>query len=141
MAWWIWVLAAFVLLALEFATTTMHVGFFAAGALVVGLMEALGIALPLWGELLLFTAVSLAAFVFVRPLLVKRLRLDEAPPVDPLVGETATPLEDIGIAQIGRAELRGTTWSARNVGDAPLTRGQRCTVAGIDGLVIHIKPS
>src|SRR5688500_5982631 len=31
MAWWIWVLIGFALLALEFVTTTMHIGLFALG--------------------------------------------------------------------------------------------------------------
>ena len=34
--------------------------------------------------------------------------------VDSLVGEIAMPLDDIVPGAVGRAELRGTVWSARN---------------------------
>ena len=40
---------------------------------------------------------------------------------------------------VGRAELRGTVWSARNAGTTPLLKGQRCSVTAIDRLMIFIK--
>jgi len=141
MSWWIWVLAGLALLALEFASSTMHIGFFAVGAFVVAMLVGLGMHLPLWGQLAIFTSVSILAFVFVRPILVRKLKLDFKPQVDTMIGESAMPLEDIGPAQIGKAEMRGTSWSARNVGETSLTRGQRCVVAGVEGIVLHIKAS
>jgi membrane protein implicated in regulation of membrane protease activity len=119
----------------------MHVGFFAVGALVVGLLVALGVDLPLWSQLLIFTVVSLIAFFFLRPILVRKLKLDQKRVVDSLVGELALALEDIGVGGNGRAEMRGTTWSARNIGETALIRGQRCTVTAVDGLVIHLRAS
>jgi len=139
MSWWIWVLAGLALLAAEFASTTMHIGFFAVGAFVVALLVGVGLVIPLWGQIAIFTIVSLLAFAFVRPILVRKLKLDFKPNVDTLIGERAIATEDIDVAGLGRAEMRGTTWSARNVGEAALTRGQRCVVAGIEGLVLHIK--
>ena len=141
MTWWIWVLAGLALLAVEFVSTTMHLGFFAIGALIVALLVGLGVDLPLWGQLAIFTLTSLFAFVFIRPALVRKLKLDFQPQVDPIVGETAMALEDMQVQQMGKAEMRGTQWSARNVGETMLTRGQRCVVASIEGLVIGIKAS
>lgn len=139
MAWWIWVLIGFVLLAVEMASTTMHIAFFAVGAFVVALLAAFGVHLPLWGELLVFTGVSLAAFFFVRPYVVRRLRLNETRVVDSLIGEQAIALDDIAPASIGKAEMRGTTWSARNIGETSLARGQRCVVTHVEGLVLHVR--
>ncbi|MBV8518893.1 MAG: NfeD family protein [Acidobacteria bacterium] len=139
MAWWIWVLIGFVLLAVEMASTTMHIAFFAVGAFVVAVLVAVGVHLPLWGELLVFTGVSLAAFFFVRPYVVRRLRLNETRVVDTLVGEQAIALDDIAPASIGKAEMRGTTWSARNIGETSLARGQRCVVTHVEGLVLHVR--
>lgn len=139
MSWWIWVVIGFVLLAAEFASTTMHIAFFAVGAWVVAILVGLGVELPLWGQLLVFTGVSLVAFFFVRPAVMRRLKLDEKKVVDSLVGETATSLEDIGPGGMGRAEMRGSTWSVRNVGETALHRGQRCTVASVEGLVLHVR--
>ncbi len=58
-----------------------------------------------------------------------------------MIGAQAIATEDILVAGLGKAEMRGTTWSARNVGETALARGQRCVVAGIEGLVLHIKAS
>jgi membrane protein implicated in regulation of membrane protease activity len=140
MAWWIWVLIAFALLALEMASTTLHVGLFAIGALTVALLDVLGVELSLTAELFIFTIVSLAALLVVRPILVRKLRLNVSKPVDSLIGEVATVTDDvIGIAGIGKAEMRGSTWSARNVGASAVSRGERVVVERVEGLVLHIR--
>jgi membrane protein implicated in regulation of membrane protease activity len=139
MSWWIWVLVAFFLLAIEFASTTMHVGFFGGGALVVALTIALGWRGPLWAQLLVFTVSSLAALLIFRPIVVRKLKLGETKTVDSIVGEQATALDDMAVQSRGTAELRGSTWSAQNVGRTPLKRGERCTVDRVDGLLLHIK--
>ena len=141
MAWWIWIVIGFALLALEFAATSLHLGFFAVGAFVVGLLVLFGVDLPIWVQLIIFTGVSLLAFFFLRPWLVRKLKLDQKKVVDSLVGEQAIALEEIPTQGLGRAEMRGTTWSARNVGETVLNRGQRCVVAAVDGLVIHVRAS
>jgi membrane protein implicated in regulation of membrane protease activity len=67
------------------------------------------------------------------------MKLDKpAEDVDSLIGETAVPLADIGPGEVGRAELRGTVWSARNSGEAPIARGQRCRVVHVDRLMIFL---
>ena len=141
MAWWIWIVIGFALLALEFAATSLHLGFFAVGAFVVGLLVLFGADLPVWVQLIIFTGVSLLAFFFLRPWLVRKLKLDQKKVVDSLVGEQAIAMEEIPAQGLGRAEMRGTTWSARNVGETVLNRGQRCVVAAVDGLVIHVRAS
>ena len=139
MSWWIWVLIGFALLAVEMASTTMHVGFFGAGAFFVALMVAVGWNGPLWQQLMVFTITSLVALFFLRPMVVRKLKLNETKTVDTMIGELATALEDIGVQNRGTAELRGSTWSAQNVGSIPLTKGQRCTVERVDGLLLHIR--
>ncbi len=142
MSWWFWVLLGLALLALEFASTTMHVGLFAVGAWTVALLEAVGLDLSLSAQLLTFTGVSIFALVVLRPILVRKLNLVvEKKVVDSLVGEQALALEDIAVNGSGKAEMRGTTWTARNIGESALLRGQRCVVAAVDGLVIHIRAS
>ena len=90
---------------------------------------------------LLFTVLSLGALgVFRKPLLAYMRVRDDQPSVDSLVGEVATPVDDIGPGAVGRAELRGTGWQARNTAATVATRGQRCRVTRIDGLMIDIEP-
>lgn len=139
MAWWIWVLIGIALLGLEFVSTTLHVSFFAAGAFLVAVLNASGWSAPLWQQLVVFTASSLVAFFFIRPVVMKKLRLNVDRTVDSLVGEQATAMDDIAVQARGKAELRGSTWTAQNVGSTPLTTGQRCTVERVEGLLLHIR--
>ena len=141
MTWWIWVLIGVALLAVEFMSTTMHLGLFAVGAFVVAVLVALGVEMPLWGQLVTFTGVSVFSLLFIRPIIVRKLKLNVTRTVDSLVGEQAVAIEQIGPAGLGKAEMRGSTWSARNVGETALMPGQRCVVADVEGLVIHIRAS
>lgn len=139
MSWWIWVLIGFALLALELTSATLHIGFFAIGALVVGILVALGIEMPMWVQFATFTAVSVLSFFFLRPIAVRKLKLDQKKVVDSLVGEQATATGEIAPQGFGRAEMRGTTWSVRNVGETVLNQGQRCAVVEVEGLVLHVR--
>ncbi len=139
MAWWIWVLAAFLLLIIEFFTTTAHVGLFAAGAFLVAILVALGVGGPLWFQLVFFAASSVILLVFVRPVIVRKLGLNKTPQVDQIAGEHAIALEDIAAESDGRAEMRGTTWSARNVGATPVVAGQKCVVDRVVGLTLYVR--
>lgn len=139
MAWWVWVLAAFLLLIIEFFTTTAHVGFFAVGAFLVAILVSLDAGGPLWFQLVLFATSSVVLLVFVRPIIVKRLGLNKTPPVDQIAGEHAIALEAMDAESDGRAEMRGTTWSARNVGATAIARGQKCIVDRVVGLTLYVR--
>lgn len=139
MPWWIWVLAAFLLLIIEFFTTTAHVGFFAVGAFLVAIMVGLGAGGPLWFQLVFFATSSVVLLIFVRPIVIRRLGLNKTPVVDAMEGEYALALEDMAAESDGRAEMRGTTWSARNVGASPLARGQKCVVDRVVGLTLYVR--
>jgi inner membrane protein len=139
MSWWVWVLVAFLLLTIEFFSTTMHIGFFAVGAFLVAILVGVGVAIPLSGQLLVFAITSVVALVFVRPVIVRKLGLNRTPVVDSMIGEEAVATAEIAAGAIGKADLRGSTWNARNVGETTITIGQRCTVERIDGLVLHVR--
>ena len=57
-----------------------------------------------------------------------------------LVGDTALALEDIAAGAVGRVELRGTTWSARNSTTQGIPKGRRCTVIRTDRLMLFVRP-
>jgi membrane protein implicated in regulation of membrane protease activity len=48
-------------------------------------------------------------------------------------------MEEIPSNGIGKAEMRGTSWNARNIGDKPLARGERCRVERVDGLTLVVR--
>jgi len=141
MDWWVWVLLAFLLLTIEFFATTAHVGFFAVGAFLVAIIVGVGIPMPLWGQLLTFSISSVFLLIFVRPIVVRKLGLSVTHVVDSLVGEQAVAMSDIPVSAEGKAEMRGSSWTARNVGETPLTKGQRCFVEEVVGLTIYVRAS
>jgi membrane protein implicated in regulation of membrane protease activity len=138
--WWHWLVLGLVLIALELAVSGgLHIIFFGVAALIVGLLSLLGLAGPVWMQVLLFIIFSsLSLALFRRPL--QRLLAGDGGDVDSLVGETAVPLDDIPSGEFGRAELRGSVWSARNASSGPLRRGQRCTVTAVDRLTLTLQP-
>jgi inner membrane protein len=141
MTWWLWVALGLVLGAIELATPGGFVViFFSVAALAVGLGELLGLGLPAWGQWLAFPMLAILALrLFRRPLL-ERLQTGTAGDVDSMVAEVAVPVAVIEPGQHGRAELRGTTWNARNVGGIAITAGQRCRVVAVNGLQLDILP-
>jgi hypothetical protein len=141
MDWWVWVLVGLMLLGLEILTPGgFYVLFFGAGALVVGVLVGAGAVGQPWVQWLLFSVFSILSLLFFRGRLLAWSRAGEpAAPVDTLVGEIATPLEDLAPGAVGKAELRGTAWTAHNLDDRPLARGQRCRVMRVDGLALGIR--
>lgn len=143
MLWWYWVVLGLILATLEMATPGgFFLLFFGIGAIVVGFLELAGVAGPPWLQWLSYAFVSTAALLLFRGRLLRYMHRDDwmRPQVDALTDDVATALEEIAPGSIGRVELRGTAWSARNVGGGLLTKGQRCAVQRVDGLTLYIVP-
>jgi inner membrane protein len=143
MQWWHWLALGLILVALEMAAAGgFYVIFFGIAALAIGGLHLFDLAGPVWFQFLLFSVISVAALLLFRNPLIRLLKLDEkaADDVDSMVGETAVPLEDIAPGAVGRAELRGSAWTARNGTGATLARGQRCRVVRVERLMIVLEP-
>jgi inner membrane protein len=140
--WWHWIILGLVLAAAEMAAAGgFYIIFFGLGAIVVGTLASFGMAGPLWMQLLLFSVLSVASLMLFRYRLLRTFQPDrQAPPVDALVGEVAIAAEDVAPGSIGRVELRGTAWSARNATHVIVTRGTRCRVVSVDGLTLNVEP-
>jgi membrane protein implicated in regulation of membrane protease activity len=142
MIWWYWVVLGLLLTGLEIATPGgFFLLFFGIGALLVGGLVMVGVSGPAWVQWLLFTGLSVAALLFFRAPL---LRLMEAMThrsgdIDSLRGEVAVAMDGIPAGGLGRAQLRGTVWTARNLGSDSITPGERCLVTSVDGLTISIR--
>lgn len=142
MVWWEWLVLGLVLAGIELVTPGgFYVIFFGVAALVVGGLSLAGLSGPLWLQWLLFSTLSIATLLLFRNPLLRLLGTNTpGPNVDTMTGETALPLDTIAPGAVGRAELRGTVWQARNVGSTTLAQGQRCIVTRVDGLQISIQP-
>jgi membrane protein implicated in regulation of membrane protease activity len=140
MYWWLWLVLGLIFVGLEVLTPGgFYVLFFGIGALTVGSLAGFGWSGPIWFQWLLFSAISLLSLLCFRPYLVRATRSKERPdPIDTLEGEIALLVDDLPPDAVGRAELRGTTWTVRNGDQRLLVRGQRCRVSRVDGLTLWI---
>jgi len=140
MAWWIWVLGGLVLLVAEVTTPGGFFAiFFGAGAILVGAMKALGWDGPAWAEWLVFTVLSVASLAFFRKPLMRRFSLSSGKPVDRMEGERALVTEEVAPGGVGKAEMRGASWTARTAGDVTLEKGHRCLVERVEGLTLWLR--
>ena len=141
MAWWIWVLGGLVLLVAEIATPGgFFAVFFGAGAILVGALKGLGWEGPAWAEWLVFTILSLIALGLFRKPLMRRFNLSGGKrTVDRMEGERALVTEDVAPGGVGKAEMRGTSWTARTAGESVLAKGRRCRVERVEGLTLWLR--
>lgn len=141
MVWWYWMVLGLALLAAEMTTPGgFYILFFGLSALLVGTMAGLGIVELDWLQWLLFSVIAIGSLlVFRGPLMTRMSRGHQAlADVDSMVGEVAIPLEPLASGATGKAELRGTTWTAKNVGPTDLRKDQRGKVKNVDGLTLWI---
>jgi inner membrane protein len=140
MEWWIWILLGLLLLLAELVTPGgFYFIFFGIGAIVVGILAGFGAAGPVWFQFILFSLLSLVSLSLFRRKLVGLTERTPEQNVDSLIGETAVASDQIAVNGIGKAEMRGTAWSARNIGDQPLNPGERAKVEKIEGLTIFVR--
>ena len=140
MDWWIWLSVGLALLGAELLTPGgFFVFFFGLAALAVGALASFGLGGPLWMQGLLFSVLSVGSIALFRHRLVGWLGAPPAHPVDSLVGEVGTIQEPLAPNGVGKVELRGTAWTARNVGPRPLQPGERCRVARVEGLTLMVR--
>jgi len=141
MAWWHWLVVGLALVALEVAAAGgFYVIFFGIAALLIASLHLMGIAGPLWLQIFLFSVFAVGSLLLFRGLLMRRLTAGDGPPdIDNLLGEIGRALEDIAPGAIGRFELRGTTWTARNAGQTTILRGGRSVVVSREDLTLFVQ--
>jgi membrane protein implicated in regulation of membrane protease activity len=142
MLWWHWIVLGLLLAVAEIAAAGgFYVIFFGIGALVVGALSAFDLAGPLWMQIVLFSMVSLLGLALFRGRLLRMFQSQpQSPAIDTLVGEIGTAAEELAPGAVGKIELRGTSWSAKNSSANAVAPGQRIRVVRVDGLTLHIKP-
>lgn len=133
-----WAVAGVALLAFEVtASGALFALFIGIGALLVAPLAAVD--LPASVQWFAFAAFSLLGLATVRGPLLRRISRSQASQAE-IIGEQAHALTDLATGTEGRVELRGTTWTARLDGTAPVARGQRCLVTRVEGLTLWVRP-
>ena len=140
MTWWIWILIGLALVFAEVVTPGgFYLLFFGIGGVIVGLLALADFAGPSWLQVLLFSVISLCALWLFRGQLMQSFQGQAQVPVDSLIGEIAHAVDEIAVNGVGKVELRGTSWSARNIGANPLSTGGRCRVDRVEGLTLFVR--
>lgn len=140
MPWWGWIIFGLALLGAELMVGTFYLFFLGLAALVVGLVAVFGLGGPLWLEGLLFLVFSTVLVLALRRPMMGKFRLhDDKRDLDRITGEAIVVQEPIPPGGIGRVEMRGTQWSAKNVGPALLSVGQRCRIERTEGLTLWVR--
>lgn len=142
MPWWLWVSLGLVLLVTETRVTRDFTLFcVGASAILIGFMTALGL-FQVWVQWLGFSVLSASTLIWVRDWLRASALASgrQEHEFSNVLGEVAVPLDDLPAFGFGKAELRGTTWSAHNAASVAILRGQRCRVMKVKGLTLWILP-
>ncbi|HEY8493278.1 MAG TPA: NfeD family protein [Myxococcota bacterium] len=143
MPWWGWIVLGVLLLGAEVVLPTdFWLVFIGLSALAVGGIAYLAPGLPATGEWALFGVLAAVSVLFFRRLVRERFASVPADgrADDTLVGQTGWALEPLAPGAMGRVELRGSTWSARNAGAAAIASGARVRVERVEGLTLHVQP-
>ncbi len=141
MPWWGWIVVGVVLLAAELLAieAQFYLVLLGVAALLTGLGVAVGLPGQPYAEWGLFVVLAVVLMFGVRRQLYGRLVGSPPPMYEVVVGEVATVSETIEPGALGRAQLRGTEWTARNVGRSALSEGQRARIERVENLVIDLQ--
>jgi membrane protein implicated in regulation of membrane protease activity len=141
MDWWMWIAGGLALVVAELATPSgFFIIFFGLSALTVGLLAGLQVITAAWAQWLAFTVLSITYIVLFRRRLESRVRIPPPANVDSLIGVLAIVQERLLPGVVGKVEVRGSMWSARNTSNVTLDAGQRARVAAVDGLTLGVVP-
>ena len=141
MVWWQWVVLGAVLLGAEMMVVdaAFYLVFLGAAALLVGGVGFLGLPLSWSAQWVLFAVLSVVSLLLFRERLYARVR-GTAPLVgDGVVGEFAIAREAIAPGDQGTVQLRGSEWTARNVGDRPIPASARSIVESVSGATVAVR--
>ena len=131
-AWAWWVILAVALAAGEVLTLGFFLGAVAIAALVAAVVA---LAVPLWLQIVVFIAASLASLGLLRPIAKAHLKTPAAlrTGTAALIGQRAIVLERVD-SRGGQVKIGGEIWTARTyMEDAVLEPGTRCDVLKIEG--------
>ncbi len=143
MPWWGWMGLGFFLIGAELfgVDAAFYLIFIGFAGVVMGALGLVGVQLPEWAQWIGFAAVALASMVLFRGKLYDRLRGDSPGYQDPLIGETVTVDEQLDPGARARVNLRGSVWTAINVGQGAIPAGSIANVVAKDGTVLNVQPA
>lgn len=141
MAWWSWMVVGLLFLGAELfiIEADFYLVFLGAAAVLTGL-AALGFPiLPDWSQWLIFAALALVSMVFFRKRVYRLLRRAVPDMPNDMLNEHLELPVGLPPGDSCRVELRGSSWTARNVGSQPIPAAQPVRIVGVDGVTLQIE--
>lgn len=141
MVWWGWLIVGFLLMGAElFAVdAAFYLIFVGAAAILVGLIEFSGLSMPIWGQWLSFAVLAIASMVLFRQRLYDKLRGRTKEFQGNSIGARVAVNENVPPDGRTRVRLRGSQWTAVNVGGALIESGSEARVVAADGVELGIE--
>lgn len=142
MEWYyIWLIAAIILVIVEICTAGFGSICFAFGALGAALTDYLGASLT-W-QLVVFALISLLAFVFVRPFVIRFLEKknkDVKTNADALVGRRGTVVEEINAeTHSGHVKVDGDEWKAVSETGEVIPEGTEVEIIARESIIVTVR--
>ena len=141
MVWWGWLVIGLLLLGAELfiIEADFFLVFLGVAAIVTGLLAIALPTLPEWGQWLSFAAVALFSMLFFRRRVYRLLRRDVPDMGNDMLREQLALPVGLPVDGTCRVELRGSTWTARNVGLVPIAPGDRVKIVAVDGITLSVE--
>ena len=141
MPWWGWMGIGMLLLAAELfiIEADFYLVFLGVAAALTGLLGLAVPGMPPWLQWLAFAVLSLVLMVLFRKRVYRLLRREVADLPNDMLREQVSLPEGLAVDGSCRVELRGSTWTVRNVGAAPIAPGGTGRVVGVEGITLKVE--
>jgi membrane protein implicated in regulation of membrane protease activity len=142
MPWWGWIIFGALLFGSElmFIDAAFYLVFIGLAAIIVGLVDLLGVSLEHWVQWMLFAGLSLVSMVLFRAQLYNKLRGGSGPGYETgPAGETIKLEQDLAAGDSCRMSYRGTTWTVLNNAAVAMTSGENVRINSVDSLTLKVE--
>lgn len=141
MAWWSWMVVGLLLLGAEIfiIEADFYLVFLGTAALLTGLGVLALPALPVWSQWLVFAVLALVSMVFFRKRVYHLLRRTVPDMPNDMLSERLTLPVELPVNASCRVELRGSSWTARNVGQVAIPAAVPVRIVGVDGVTLEVE--
>ena len=112
--------------------------FIGVAALIIGLLEPLGVTLGLTAQWIAFAVLALTLMVLFRERLYKKLRGGAVGFEDSTIGSLVDITGDVAPGGSTRVRMRGSEWTAINIDSETLPAGRQARIAEVDGLILKV---
>lgn len=135
-----WLILVAVMLLIEIPTMGLTTIWFCLGSVAAAIVSA--VQGPLWLQIVIFTVVSIATMLFIRPWAMKHFNQNRTKTnVDELIGKEVVVIEAIdNLTGKGQVMVNGVEWMARSEDDTPIAKDAVVVVQRVSGVKLFVKP-